>query len=246
MCLLSATLLLSSESLLGILHDGELDTVTFWKSNHWLLGLTNDKDIGKSSGESSSKLVSQVDDLILTRVLLSGSDNTNTSNRMTSSDHSNVSNLKLDKVEDLASCDINLDGIVDLDLWVWELESSGIVSDGIRSLVVTHESLVDLAELESGLLLLNLVDGETTLGVPQKSEVLVSLLDLDNIHETSGECHISSDLSINSDELLHNNHLSLVVSQSVLESVSEQDDQRKGSRSLVGTSGWLGGLQEKG
>lgn len=169
-------------------------------------------------------------------VLLSGSDNTNTADGVTSSDHCDVSNLELNKVEDLSSGDINLDGIVDLDLWIRELEGSGVMSNGIRGLVVTKEDLVDLAKLEGSFLLLDLMDGETALGVPQQSEDLLGLLDLDNIHETSGESHVGSDLSINLDELLHNNHLSLVVSQRVLETVAQQDDQGQRRSSLVWTS----------
>lgn len=237
--------LLGGESLLGVLHDGELDSVALGKGNDGLLALSDHEDVGQSGGESSAELISQVDNLVVSGVLLSVCDNTNTADRVTSSDHGDVARLELDEVKDLAGGDVNLNGIVDLNLWVGELEGSGIVGDGIRNLVVTEEGLGDLAELEGGLLLLDLVNSETTLGVPQESEVLVGLVDLDHIHETSGESHISSDLSVNSDKSLHHDHLCLVVSQSVLESVSEKDDQRKRSSNLVGTGGRSGSLQTR-
>jgi len=43
---------------------------------------------------------------------------------------------------------------------------------------------------------------------------------------------------------LHNDHLSLVVGQSVLQSVTEQDDEWERSRGLVGTWRRLWGLRE--
>ena len=239
--LLGGALLLSSQPLLSVLHDGQLDAVTLGEGNHRLLALSDHEHIGQSGGERSSELVSQVDDLVLTSVLLSVGDHTNTADGVTSGHHGDVSVLELDEVQDLSGGNVNLDGVVDLDLGIGELDCSGVVGHGVGCLVVTKENLVDLAELEGGLLLLDLVDSETTLGVPQESEVLVGLLDLDNIHETSGESHVSSDLAVNSDQLLHNDHLSLVVSQSVLESVSQKDDQRKRSSDLVGTSRRLGG-----
>ena len=237
-------MLLGSESLLGVLDDGQLDAITLGEGDQRLLALTNDEDVGQSGGKGSAELVSQVDNLVVSGVLLSVSDDTNTADGVTPSDHGDVAVLKLDEVEDLASGNINLDGVVDLDLGIRELEGSGIVSDGIRHLVVTEERLGNLAELEGGLLLLDLVHGETTLRVPQQSEVLVGLVDLDHIHETGGESHISSDLSVNSDQSLHNNHLGLVVGQGVLEPVTEEDDQRQGRSDLVGTSGRSWGLKE--
>ena len=236
--------LLSSESLLSILNDGKLDTITLGEGDHWLVTLAKNENVRQSSGECSTNLVSEMDDLIVTGVLLSGSDNTNSTNTVTTRHHGNVSNIELNDIQNLTGGDINLNGVVNLDLWVRELESSSIVSDGVRDLVVTHEGLGDLAKLERGLLLLDLVNGETSLGCPQKSEVLVGLINVDNIHKTSGESHVGSDLSVNLDELLHNDHLSLVVGQSVLQSVAKQDDEWERSGGLVWTWRRLWGLRE--
>ena len=182
-----------------------------------------------------------MNDLVVTGVLLSVSDDSHSTDRVTSSDHGDVSVLELNEVQDLSGGKVDLDGVVDLDLGVDELDGSSVVSDGVGDLVVAQEDLVDLAELEGSLLLLDLVDRETALGVPQESEVLVGLVDLDHIHETGGESHVSSDLSVNSDQLLHNDHLSLVVSQSVLKAVTEKNDQRQRSSDLVGTGRGSGG-----
>jgi hypothetical protein len=44
---------------------------------------------------------------------------------------------------------------------------------------------------------------------------------------------------------LHNNHLSLVVGQSVLQSVTEENDEWQRCRGLVWTSRWLWSLDNK-
>jgi len=237
--------LLGRDSLLSIFDNGELNTITLGERDHRLIALTEDENVGQSSGKGSTNLVSEMDDLIVSGVLLSGCDNTNSTNAVTASNHGNVSDIELSDIQNLTSGNVNLHGIVNLDLWIRELEGSSIMSDGIRNLIVTHKCLGDLAKLEGGLLLLDLVNGETSLGCPHESEVLVSLIDVDNIHKTGWEGHIGSNLTINLDELLHNNHLSLVIGQSVLQSVTEKNDEWQRSRGLVGTWRRLWGLREK-
>ncbi len=58
---------------------------------------------------------------------------------------------------------------------------------------------LDLAKLIFGLLGLDSVDGETTLGVVDEAEVLASLLDTDDIHEAGWVGGIGANLAINLD-----------------------------------------------
>lgn len=75
---------------------------------------------------------------------------------------------------------------------------------------------LDLAKLVFGLLGLDSVDGEATLGIVDKTEVLASLLDRDDIHESCWVGGIGADLAINLDQALHDNGLGLASVESIL------------------------------
>ncbi len=75
---------------------------------------------------------------------------------------------------------------------------------------------LDLSELIFGLLGLNSVDGEAALGVVDKTELLASLLDADNIHETCWVGGIGSDLAINLNQALHDDGLGLAGVEGIL------------------------------
>lgn len=101
---------------------------------------------------------------------------------------------------------------------------------------------LDLAELVLSLLGLNAVDGESSLGVVDQTEVLAGLVDGDDVHEARGVGDVGSDLAVNLDQTLHENGLGLAVVQRVLEAVANEDDQREGIASLVRTGRGLGGV----
>lgn len=101
---------------------------------------------------------------------------------------------------------------------------------------------LDLAQLVLGLLSLDAVDGEAALNVVDQAEILASLLDGDNVHETGGVGDVGADLAVNLDEALHEDGLGLAVVQRVLEAVANEDDQREGIASLVRTGRGLGGV----
>lgn len=109
---------LESTSAVTLLSNGELDTLALWQRDPWLLG-TNDKDVALTGGEAVVNGVLDVDDVEASVVALAAGDDTNTAHIATTSGHGNDTSVKLDEVGDLASGQINLDGIVDLDSWVW-------------------------------------------------------------------------------------------------------------------------------
>lgn len=81
---------------------------------------------------------------------------------------------------------------------------------------------LDLSELVLGLLSLDTVDGETTLGVIDETEVLAGFLDGDHVHETSGVGGVGADFAVDLDETLHQDSLDLATVQGVLETVFDQ------------------------
>lgn len=101
---------------------------------------------------------------------------------------------------------------------------------------------LDLAELVLGLLSLDTVDGEATLGVVDETEVLAGLLDTDDVHETSGVGRVSADLAVDLDQTLHHDGLGLTAVQGVLETVADEDDQGEAVPELVRTGGGLGSI----
>lgn len=78
---------------------------------------------------------------------------------------------------------------------------------------------LNLAQLVLGLLSLDTVDGETALGVVDKTEVLAGLLDGDDVHEASGEVGVSADLVVHLDQALHHDRLDLAGVEGVLEAI---------------------------
>lgn len=104
---------------------------------------------------------------------------------------------------------------------------------------------LDLAQLVLGLLGLDSVDGVSTLGVVDETEVLASLLDGDNVHKAGRVGHVGSDLAIDLDQALHENGLGLAVVEGILQAVADEDDEGHAVTLLVRTGGGLGGIDTR-
>jgi hypothetical protein len=92
---------------------------------------------------------------------------------------------------------------------------------------------LDLAEFVFCLSLFDPVDGETTLGIVDQTEVFTSLVNGDDIHETGWVGGVRSNLAINLDETLHHDSSGLTAVERILEAVSEEDDQREAVTSFL-------------
>jgi len=79
---------------------------------------------------------------------------------------------------------------------------------------------LDLAQLVLRLLSGDAVDGETALGVVDETEVLASLLDGDDIHETSWVGSVGANLAVDLDKTLHDNGLGLAGVERILQSIT--------------------------
>ncbi|KAB8099143.1 hypothetical protein EE612_029038, partial [Oryza sativa] len=89
--------------------------------------------------------------------------------------HHDISNIKLDEVHDLVGLQVNLDGVVGLDEWVWVADRAPVIGVQERNTLLSKLYRPDLAELELSVLILDAVETEATLGVIQKAEILPSL-----------------------------------------------------------------------
>jgi hypothetical protein len=79
---------------------------------------------------------------------------------------------------------------------------------------------LDLAKLVFGLLGLDAVHGEATLGVVDETEVLAGLLDCDHVHVAGRVGRVGADLAVDLDEALHQDGLGLASVEGVLETRS--------------------------
>lgn len=202
-------------SAISLLSDGKLNTLALWQRDPWLLR-TDNEDVALTSSEGVVDGILDVDDVEASIVTLAVSDDANTTHVTTTSDHSNDTSVELDVVLDLACSELNLDGVVDLDGWVRVTDCSSIVRDQEWDSALAQLHSLDLSKLVFGLLFLNAVDGEATLGIVDETEVFLGLLNADNIHEASGVCSVGSNLAINLDQALHDNGLGLARVEGIL------------------------------
>ena len=122
-----------------------------------------------------------MDDIETTNVLLTVHNNTSTTHVTTTSDHGNGAGVELDEVGDLASGQLNLDGVVDLDQRVGVTDRAAVVGDDVGNTTVANGHLTDLEELVGSLLRGDAVDGEAALDVVEETEVLAGLLNGDDV-----------------------------------------------------------------
>lgn len=127
-----------------LLSNGELDTLTLGQRDPWLLlsddaestlvlvlvcvRISNLHDVGLTSGELVVNSILQVDNVEASVVALTVSDDTDTTHVTTTGNHDNDTSVELDEVRDLASGEVDLDGVVDLDGWVGVADSTQIFS----------------------------------------------------------------------------------------------------------------------
>lgn len=107
----------------------------------------------------------------------------------------------MSEVFNLVVNEIVFKGITDLDFGVRESDGSRVVGNDVRDLVGTNSLSSDLQELVLSFFLAEGLEDESTLGVVEDSERLVSLFNSDDIHKTSGVTLVSSDLTVNKDVL---------------------------------------------
>lgn len=182
-----------------------------------------------------------MDDVEASDLLLDGLDDTNSADVTTSGDHGDGADLELEEALSLVGLEVELDGVVDTDLWVSVLDGPAVVGVGVWDLLVADLPLVDAAKLEFGLLWLDLVSAVPALGIIDEAELLVGLAELDDIHKTGWVLWIGADLAVDLDEPPHADSSNFTGVEGVLEAVPEENDDWEALASLVWASSWLGG-----
>jgi len=143
---------------------------------------------------------------------------TSTTNVVSTGDEDGGTVIEFDNTLNFLGLEVVFDGVVLLDVWVWETDGAAIVGDHVWDLVLAQVLLGDLEELELGLLLVDGVWHETTLNVVEHAEVLASLVKGDDVHEAEWVLVVTLDLAINLDLVLLVLHdlKSLLLGKSVL------------------------------
>lgn len=116
-----------STSAVSLLSNGELNTLTLWKGDPWLLS-SDDENVALTGSERVVYGILDVDNVETSIVTFTVSDNTNTSHVATTSSHGDDTSVELDEVGDLSGSKVNLDGVVDLDGWVWVTDTRNFIS----------------------------------------------------------------------------------------------------------------------
>jgi len=188
-----------STATVALLRDSQLDTLGFGKRNQGLGAMAKDKHIADTGGELALENVLNVNDLEAANVPLTMSDDADTSHIAPASDGSDVANLKLDKLFDLAGLKIEADSVVDLDKRVRVADGTTVVGYEVRDGPSAKLDLLDLEEFVPSFLGTDAVNGEAPLDIVDQAEVLASLLDGDNILEPSRVRDISPNFAIDFD-----------------------------------------------
>jgi hypothetical protein len=205
-----------------------------------MVALADDEYVSKTGGERISLGILNGSNGERSLVLLNVDKLSYTSRIVTLGDEYHSSNLELDDVAHLSGSDIDLDGITGVDIRVGETKSTSVVGDSNGDLVRGDVSLGDLTKLVRSLLLVDTVEYVTSLDIKQKTEDISGLLELDDVHESSGEVLVGADLSVDLDASLKANLLTFLSGEGVLEFVTKDDCEGKALTLLVGSSSCLG------
>ena len=234
--------LLISVLILGLLHlldDTLIDSISLGKSNLGLALFSNDSHIRAPSGELVTGLIPDSDKIVVSVELVDRLDDADSSDVVSLVAVGDVSNLHFVDGVNGAGLEVELDGVLDLDLLAEELEGSSVVGGEVADLVGSDEFLLDSAELEVLLLSLELDEFEPSLDVVEDSVGFVELGDVDDVHEAAGILGVSSDLLIDDEESLFlvENGVDLGGVEGDAEFVSEDDLNWDGLSELMGTLG---------
>jgi len=200
---------------------GQTDTLFLGEGDHGVLALSDDENVGNSSGKRVSSSISNMDNIEATDVSISVDNDTDSSDVVTGGDQRKIASFEGNVVNNGTSGDVNLDGIQNLDSGVGESDGTAIVGDNVGDLVGADRSLGDLAELVLGFFLTNVSEDESSLYVIENSVKFTSLLDADDVHQTSRESGVLSDLAIDGDVtfLVIYDHHDFSSSESILKTV---------------------------
>jgi len=183
----------------SLLKKSRTDASVLSKGDSGVLAFAANEDIANSGSERVTSGVSNMDNIETTDVSISMDNNSDSSDVVSGSDQSKIASFELNVVNNETSGDVKLDGIQDSNSGVGESDGSTIVGNDVGDLVGTNSLLGDLAELVLSFFLTDVSKDESSLYVIENSVKFTSLLDADDVHQTSGESGVLSDLTIDGD-----------------------------------------------
>jgi hypothetical protein len=224
-------------SLGALLKDGLLDTTSLGKSHLWMVTHSDDEDVLQSGGEGVSLGILDCNNREGSLMFLNVHELSHTSSVTSLGDHDHGTEFELDNVRHLTSGDINLDGVIDLDIRVGVSQSASIVSDSNWDLVSGDINLGNAAELIDRFGFFDSVKDITSLCVEKETKAVARLVEFDDIHETSWVVLVSSDFSIHLDATFHANLHALLVGKCILQTITKDNGDREAFTQLVRTRG---------
>lgn len=132
-------------------------------------------------------------------MVLNGLKSTNTANIVTASDEDESTVVELADALDFIVVKLELDGVVQADVWVWVADGAAVMGHDVWDLVLADDLAGDLAQLEVSLLLVDAVWHEAAFSVVKHAELLASLLNRHNVLESEWELVVPADFVVDLD-----------------------------------------------
>jgi len=213
------------DTFVSFFRDGKFDSFTLGEGDVGFVGFSNYEDVVQPSRKDVTHGVLDVDNVKRARVTLSAHYGPHTPQITTSSDHTQVTRVEFDGVNDFPGPNVDLDGVIRLDQRVRVADRPPVIRHEEWDALGPHADALHLAQLVLSLLISDPMDGESSLDVVDESEVLPRLLDLNDVHEPCRIRRIGSHLPIHLDKSLHEDLGDLLLGECILESVPEEDDK---------------------
>jgi len=206
---------------LHTLSNGQFDATTLWKRDPRFISLTDDEYVTLSSSERIVCSVFDMNDIISSMMSFTMSDDTDSTNVVSSRDHSNIPDIKFNVSGDFAGLKIKSNGITDLDSRIRITNGPRVMRDEKRYTALPKLNPFNLAEFIFRFFGGDAVDGETTFDIVYETEILGCLVNGDDVLEAGWEVGICSDFSVDFDETLLEDGGDFTFVQSILETVPD-------------------------
>ena len=231
----------SSFGLGAFLKDTLLDTTSLGKANLRSGSASNDKAIGQTRAKDLALGVLDGNNGKGSFVLLNVHKSSNTTAIVSLGKHDHGTQFKFQNIRHFSSINRHFDRVIDFDIRVGESNGASVVCHADRDLSGRNVNLDNTAELELSLLAVQPLQYESSLDVKQDTEAVVALFERDNVHESSGEVVVGTDLAVDLDTAFHADLHALLVGQSVLELVTKDNTHRDAFTKFVRSLGRTGG-----
>jgi hypothetical protein len=207
-----------------------------WEGHERFVGFAEEEDVRQSGGKGVTGGVFDVDNIERTWMFLAGHNSTDATDVLTADDLAKVTSVEFDPVGDFAGVDVNFDGVANFAVWVGVTDGSTVVGNKEWDVAFSKLKTLHAAKLVAGLFIGDTVDDVSAFGIEDQTEVLVGFVDSNDIHETGWVFDVSSYFTVNFDHLAHHNLLALFSSESVVQTITDEDSEWQALTKLVWAS----------